>query len=370
MQGFWKNVDAGFPTGNLVAFQVSLRDIEDEVSRRRVFLDRITQDLTAIPGILSASISDPFFGSGTASSDTQVFYGTVRIFEDGGSDSRRVRIRSVGRDFFDTLQIPVLMGRSFTRGDYLDGAPVAAIDETLARELFGASNAIGRRIGYSPERSGDIEIVAIVKDVRIPGFTPQETPVPMVYLPQLTGLARLGQVSIVVRPATEPATYLPAIRKTVAAIDRDLPVENIKTIHQGIQERLTPVRYLIVGWGSFGAIALLLTCIGLYGLMSYFVARHTREIGIRIALGARRSQVVRLVMGRCLFPVSVGLISGLAICWPVHQIIRGFVYGASFYDPLTFGVVVSTLLAVAGASGYLPARRASRADPTIALRLE
>jgi len=367
MQGFWQNVDPGFQTNNLVVFQISPRNLGYEENRIRTLLDQITQNLAAIPGVFSTSISDPFFGTGTASSETQVFFGTANIFVEGGTDSRKVRIRSVSRSFFDTFQVPVLTGRSFASGDYLDDARVAVIDETLARALFGGSNAIGRRIGYSPERS-DIEVVAVVKDVRVPGFSRLQHPT--VYLPQLRGLARTGQVSIAVRTATNPVPTISAIRKAVAGIDRDIPVEDIKTIHQGIQERLMPVRYVIIAWSSFGATALLLTCIGLFGLMSYFVERHTKEIGIRIALGARRREVVRLVMGRCLFPVSVGLILGLAVSWPVHEIIRQFVYGASLYDPLTFGVVVGVLFAVAGVAGYVPARRASRADPTTALRQE
>jgi predicted permease len=370
MLGYWRSADPGLEAENLLVFQISPGNLGYDAVRSQILFDRITRQIGAIPGVAFTSISDPFFGSGGATIDERVIYGRANLFLAGASGSPSVHVRGVGPDFFEAVGIPISRGRSLGSADNLNVPVYAVIDETLARSSFSDSDPIGRRFGFSAEQSGAIEVVGVAKDVRVPAFDPGEGAKPMVYLPQLVALTSVGHVSFEVRTATDPAVLISAIRKTVTEIDPNLPVEDIKRMNHGMEERLTPIRYLTFAWNIFAGVALLLTCIGLYGLMSYFVERRRKEIGIRIALGARPVEVIRLVMGRCLFPVVVGLVLGLALSWPVHQISRSLIYGKSLYDPFTFGIVASVLLVVASMAGYLPARRASQADPTATLRQE
>lgn len=368
--GFWRAADPGFNTNNLMVFEISPANLRYDETRSHLLFNRINAEIRTIPGVTSTSMSDPFFGSGGASDDQRVYFGPANIFVTDVPGPRRIQVRSVAPDFFETLNVPILRGRSFRSSDDVNGPLYAAVDETLARALFGNADPIGRRFGFSAERRREIEIVGIAKDVQVPGAFRGEGPRPMVYLPQFAALARTGHVSVEVRSTVDPSALAGAIRRTVGEIDRDLPIEAIKTMNQAMTEQLAPVRHLTVAWTVFTGVALLLTCIGLYGLMAYFVERHTREIGIRIALGAKHVDVVRLVLRRCLLPVLAGLVVGLALSWPVHQIIRSLIYGKTLYDPVTFSVVISVLLAVASIAGYLPARRAASADPTAALRQE
>jgi ABC-type antimicrobial peptide transport system permease subunit len=163
---------------------------------------------------------------------------------------------------------------------------------------------------------------------------------------------------------------LPTIREAVAEIEPDLPLVDPKTMVQGMEERLEPTRLLSWIWISFGGLALLLSSIGLYGLMAYSVARRTREIGIRTALGAQRPDVMRLILGQGLFLVLVGLVAGLAASLAANQLIRSIIFGVNLYDPTTIAGVAVVLFSVTGIAAYLPARRAARVDPTIALRCE
>jgi ABC-type antimicrobial peptide transport system permease subunit len=289
----------------------------------------------------------------------QVRTGTVRLF-------------FIRPNFFEVLGIPVLRGRGFDAGDVRGSTRVAVITESLARQ-FG-TDPIGWRFG------GDgrpvIEIVGVVKNVGISeirntGLTSEIHGT--VFLPELQteapGLPSFAGV-FSVRTATAAFSLVPQIRSALREIDPRLRAFDIATETQQVERKLAPTWRIAIAWSLFGGVALMLTSIGLYGLLSHSVARRTNELGIRIALGAGRYHVMRLVIGQTLFLVAIGLGFGLVASMILNQTIRALIYGVTFYDPPTVAMAIVVMLAVAGAATYLPARRAARVDPTVALRYE
>jgi hypothetical protein len=276
-----------------------------------------------------------------------------------------VRIHTVDRDFFSVLGIPLTRGRSFLRDDVVGGKPVAIITEGLARQL--GSDPIGWRVQVGlDERPTSYEIVGVVGNVGVSQIGSDIDGTVFVPGSQQQGFLPTFEV----RTAGPPLQLLPGIRETLRRIDPNLRAYQVATESELVDRTLSQTRYIAAGWALFSGVALLLTSIGLYGLLSHVVARRTNEIGIRMALGARSPQVLRSVLAQILVLMSLGLVLGLALSQLVSVAIRPFVYGVPTYDPRTMALSVSVLVAVAIVAGYLPARRATHVDPTIALRHE
>jgi predicted permease len=266
-----------------------------------------------------------------------------------------------------TMGVAVLQGRDLTPGDDQSAPAVALINETLARSFFPGANPIGRRFGFGPaERNGDIEIVGVVRDARIDEVRTENPPT--VYLPYLQRVH--GSATFELRTHAAPLTRVASVQDVLRQVAPDVPVVRFRTQHQQVRSGFATERILARTSAFFSTIALLLACIGLYGMMSYNVARRTSEIAIRMALGARRDGVVWLVLREVVLLLSTGVALGLLGARALTPTIGALLYGLSPNDPLTITIAVLLLVAVGVLAGYLPARRAANVNPWVALRLD
>ena len=268
-----------------------------------------------------------------------------------------------------TIRTPVLLGREFTEAER-EGAPkVAVINQAMARYFFGESNPLGRRFSI-PGSKGDaspLEIVGVVQDAKFHSL--REPSPPAIYVPFFQS-PESGEMTFEVRTTTNPASVAAAARRVIQQADSRLPVFEVKTLTQQVDESL--VQELLVASLSslFGALALLLASIGLYGLMAYAVSRRTSEIGIRMALGAERSDVRQMVLGEATRLVLTGIGIGLPLALAGARFLSSMLFALSPADPLTISAATLILLAVAAVASFVPARRASLVDPMVALRCE
>lgn len=359
-----KNLDLGFRAENLLTFSLdpSLNGYDD--SRTQALYARLQNELEAMPGMRGVSMSTlaPLTG--------EVDMATVTVEGVHPKDDMDMNpwVNHVGPAYFATLGIPLVAGREFTKRD-VGGAPlVGMINETAAQYFFPRQNPLGKHFGFGGRRGiADIEIVGVVKDDRGAGL---KRKVPrFVYAPYMQTKS-ITQMTMYVR-TTEPAERLAAaIRREVKREDANLPVFDLKTMETQEEQSLFTERLVAALSMAFGFLATLLAAIGLYGVMAYMVARRTREIGIRMALGADRTKVVRMVMREVGWMAAVGIALGLPTAIALGRLVQSQLFGLAAYDPLTLIVATVALAAAALAAGYIPALRATRVDPMVALRYE
>jgi predicted permease len=270
--------------------------------------------------------------------------------------------------FFESLETPLLAGRDFSFADQ-EGAPkTAIIDEAAARDFFGGKNPIGRRIAIEQTRGiTEFEIIGLVKAIKYKSL--REEAQGAVYLSLLQGDPN-WMPTLYVRTASNTTALTAAIRQTFQDLDKDLPVFNVKTFERQLNESLAQDRLVATLSGFFGVVAALLAAIGLYGVMAYAVARRTRELGIRLALGAQPKSILWLVMRETLRLTGIGMIIGFGAALAGTRLISSLLFGLTPTDPLTIALASLLMLVVAALAGCLPARRASRVDPMTALRYE
>ena len=259
---------------------------------------------------------------------------------------------------------PLVAGRDFNAQDREGSPPVVIVNEELARRYYGG-NAVGKRLQIGGEKSSS-EIVGVVRTANYRNL--REQPLPFIYIP-------LGQeyqtgMTLMVRTAGEPAALVGSLRNEMRALNKDVPVFSVQTMTERIGGQLAADRMIAVLLSIFGGGALLLAAIGIYGVMGYSVAQRTREIGIRIALGAERRDILRLIVGQGMVLILMGAGVGLALALAATRVVKSLLFGVSATDPLTFIVVVLALIAVGLLACYLPARRATKVDPLVALRYE
>jgi predicted permease len=286
------------------------------------------------------------------------------------SELPRVHIRTVAQDYIKTMRIPLVSGRDFTPRDKRDAPPVILINETLARTYFPNENPIGKRIKPSVSDSGPEEkmreIVGVVGDVHHRNLWQPTDPEAYTPYDQLA----LGAMSIVVRAQGEPMNVLPAIREQVRALDTELPVYKARDMRDYIDNSVAQRRFTSLLVSVFAAAGLLLATVGLFGLISYSVEQRRTEIGIRVAVGAERSDIISMVLRSGVTLALAGVIVGLAGTLVISRVLKNQLFGVSATDPLTFIGVAVALVAVAVAACYIPAWRAANADPLVALRNE
>jgi predicted permease len=298
----------------------------------------------------------------------------TRSFIDGQSEavpeSHSMRdytwIQSVRANFLDTIGIPIVAGRGLTEQDDGRSQRVAVINQAMARKYFGDSDPIGRRFGLDrPERSRDILIVGVARDAKYSNVR-MDTP-STVYLSYLQD-ARLSQMNFEIRTASDPSLLAGAIREEIRNVDSNLPLLDVTTQTEQVKETLSNERLFATLSTFFAVLALLLACLGLYGVMSYATARRTNEIGIRMALGARAVDVTRMVMRETMIMVALGIMLGVGAAIATTRFVESMLFGLTPTDPVTIAVGAAIMLAVAAIAGYIPARRASAVDPMDALR--
>jgi putative ABC transport system permease protein len=325
------------------------------------FYAQLLERVNRLPGAQSASFADmPLMGGAWIDGIE------VEGYKAAAGQEMSVSAKKVGPKFFETMGIPLLRGRDFSVQDEAGAPKVAVINETLARDFFGDDNPLGRRIGVGekPER----EIIGVIKDTKYRDLKKQAPRTVYVPLAQWTGVS--AELTLHVRTVGEPANLVAAIRREVESLDKNLPVYNVRAFTDLVAQSFYQERLIATLSSFFGLLALSLASLGLYGVMAYSVVRRTREIGVRLALGAQTSDVLKLVVRRGMGPAMVGIGLGVAAAWSVTRVLSNLLYGISATDPLTFVTVPLALVGVALLACYLPARRAAKVDPLTALRHE
>jgi predicted permease len=272
--------------------------------------------------------------------------------------------------YFETIEMPVLRGRSFNESDKQGAPSVAIINETMARQFYPGddiSSAVGKTFsGLEREDGGRVEIVGVVKNAKYD--TLGEDPQPFVYQPFQQSYS--GEMTMHIRTMTDRASVLAGVRREVTALDKDLPLLNMMPMTEQIAISLLPLRVAATVGGTLGVVGLVLAAIGIFGIVSYSVSQRTREIGIRMALGARSWDVLRMVLRQGLWLALVGVVIGVGLSFALTRALGSLLYGVGATDPLIFIGTSLALLAVAFVASYQPARRATKVDPLVALRYE
>jgi predicted permease len=362
-----QSIDIGFETAHVLTASVDLETRGYSRARGVEFMRSLTDRLEATPGIVSANLVDivPVTLSNT----------TTYLLRDKDAEPERdqppltpkIYVNAVGPGHFRTLEIAMLAGRDFTHLD-VEGAPgVAIVNETLARQFWPGESAVGQRLrplGGGAGAREVIEIVGVARDSKY--VTVGEAPRPFMYRP----LAQVytPRITLLVRAAGAPGSVLPAIKQVVRALDPGLPVFNVATLGEATSLSLLPARIAGALLGALGLLALALAALGIYGVLSFLVRSRTREIGVRVAIGATPYSVVVMVVRQAMTWTVAGAVVGIGLAIVVTRFIESFLYGISPTDPLTFISVALLLALVASAAALLPALRASRLDPLVALR--
>ena len=360
-----RQLDPGFRTANLLEFAIDPTLNGYPQARSLDFYRQLQESLEGIPGVQSASLAIVPVLTGNEWDNTMAVEG----FVNKPAEAPDPHMNFVSPDHFKTMNIPILIGRDFRITDAVGAPQVCIVNERFAKKYFKDGNAVGRHLGNGgdPGSKLDIEIVGVVRDTKYESLrdeVPEE-----VYRPYRQMGFALGMYAYV-RTAQPPEQVFPMIRRTVNGLDANLPVFEMKTIERQMEESLITERLVATLSTGFGLLATLLAAIGLYGVMAYMVAQRTREIGVRMALGAARSDVVWLVMKEVLLLVAIGICVGVPAAWGLTRLVKSQLYGIQPNDTATLVLAALGIALVALLSGYVPARRATAVDPMRALRWE
>ncbi len=369
IQSLWRlrQVSPGFNSQNVLTFSVSLPDVKYPTEKQSQFYQDLIQRVESIPGVQSASAVLPLPLSGDRFSLS--FETEGRPVAKADQPSADFFIAAPG--YFRAMGVPLLKGRDFSDRDQHKSTQVIIVTETFAQQFFPNEDPIGKRVKpgistYDGEKAAMREIVGVVGDIRNRSLN--AAPKPAYYAPQTQ--TPFSQMTLVVRTANAPHGLIPAVTRVVGSLDQDLPVFSIKTLDEYLAASIAAPRFNTTLLGVFAAVALVLTIVGLYGVMSYSVAQRTNEIGIRMALGAQTSDVLSLIVAQGFKLVLAGLAIGLSGAFALTRLISSLLFGVGTRDPLTFAAVAGVLALVAVIACYVPARRATKVDPLIALRYE
>ena len=328
--------------------------------------EKTRERLRAVPGVVAASASVYGFLNGSSFIGSDV---KVQGYTPKQAEQPVAQLDIVLPGYFETLGMRLLAGRDFNSQDAEKSPRVVIVNESLARHFFPGGNAVGRRIGFGGNSQGnEYEIVGVVNNAK--HITPRDQARMMHYKPYRQDIGHLLQMCVAVRTAGDPARAAGRIREALREVDPTLPVVRTETIDDELDDLLGPERLVAALSGFLGALALVLVCVGLYGLMSYHTVLRTNEIGIRIALGATSGRVLGMVLGESALLVAAGAAIGLSVTLFATRLIASRLFAVGPADPATIGGAVLAMIAVAAAAGWIPARRSSRVDPVSALRME
>ena len=358
-----QRIDPGFESARLFVFNFDLGALHYDEGRGQQFFRAAIQRAQTAPGVESATIADapPLVGAAGFSRT---------IFPEGQDETSGYRgtltqLDNIAPNFFETLRIPLVTGREFDDSDRATTKPVAIASEAMAKHFWPGENAVGKRFHFFGDPTLR-EIVGVVRNTVVNNIG--EEPQPLAYLPMTQNYSPLA--TMVVRTSGRPEPVISAVRAQVQSLDSNLALTQVQTIGEVISQGLWAPRMGAALLAIFGGLALILAIIGVYGVLSYSVNQQTREIGIRMAMGAQTSRVLRLVVGQGMRLAGVGLLLGLIVAFAAMRVMSSLLFGVSAHDPLTF-IGVSLVLAIAAVLAcYIPARRATKVDPIIALRYE
>ena len=362
-------VDPGFKPDNLLTMQVSVNNPDG----RQVynFFQRLQENVRRLPGVKSVAVSN---GLPLGVANNPIFIVVGRPLPEKGKEPGATRY-TVSDDYFQTMGIELLRGRVFNAQDKPESPPVVIIDEALAQQHFQNEDPIGKRISQSTTGTPSLEIVGVVRHVEHNNLEGQATRRPQIYtsfnqipIDRLPGSTR--RINVLTRTDVEPSSLTSGVRAEIAALNKDQAVFNVRTMEQIVSQSVAPRRFSMMLLTVFAVVALLLASIGIYGMMSYSVAQRTREIGLRMTLGAQRGNVLRLIIGNgmklALAGVALGLIAALALT----RTMKNLLFGVSATDPVIFVAIALLIAFVALLACWVPARRATKVDPMVALRYE
>jgi predicted permease len=353
-------VDLGFNPERLLIFRLDPSLNGYDADRAERLYGQVLERLAAIPGATSATVTDIVLISQHQNNWT---------FLVPGSGPKNVKFSRIGPAYFETFGIPLVAGRSIGLQDHSRAPRVAVLNETAARTLFGSEPALGQRLTMQSDHPAELEVVGVVRDSRY--TSPRDPMPPTVYLPYAqTALGRLGPMNVAVRSSAPLSSVAGLIRAAVAEVDPNIPVADLRTQVDQIDETLGTERMFMRLLLAFGAFALLLANIGLHGVTAYSVARRTSEIGVRVALGARQIDVLWLILRQVIGITVAGLAVGVLAAVASTRLIRASLYGVDAVDPASIAAAVCVMAMVAMVAGFFPARRAARLDPLVALRHE
>jgi predicted permease len=358
------HVDTGFEKQNVLVFQL------DEYAagykpdaRLGNLLNQIEERVGAIREVRAASFSLFTFNQGEWSNDV-----TLQGISRNSENSEEVLMNRVGAGYFAAFGLPVLSGRTFTPQDNERAPKVAVINETMARRFFPTESAIGRHFGFGddPTHSGDYEIIGIVKNAKYESL--RERPHAAAYFPHSQNVTYLPNLEV--RFSGDAAQITQQVRQAIQEVARDVPIGEVSTLAEEVDNSVSKYRLVAQLSAFFGLLAVFLVGIGVYGLFSYTVARRTNEIGVRMALGAKPSEIMEMVLTEGALLTFLGLIIGLSVSLGLTRLLSSFLFDVGPNDPLTFGLATIFLILVSLMACYIPARRATRVDPIVALRYE
>jgi putative ABC transport system permease protein len=365
-----RNVDPGFRAENALTMKIVLPEVRyADKEQRGVFYRELIRRVETLPGVISAAVATNLPLAETGNS--------VEVSIEGRADPAPDRVpivitRIISPRYFETMGIPLLKGRVFTEADKSESESpsVIVVSETTARTFWPGEDVLGKQLKVgSPSTSENkwLTVVGVVRDVR--QYELVVEPKPQMYLP-FTQANFFEPRALVVKTNIAPLSLATAVRKTVWEIDKDQPVSDIASMENVVSESVARQRFSMLLLGIFATLALVLAAVGIYGVMSYSVAQRTREIGIRMALGAPRSDVLKLIIGQGLRLVVTGVLIGLAAAFVLTRVMSSLLFGISATDPITFVTISVVLVSVAVLASYIPALRATRVDPMFALRYQ
>ena len=372
LKSLWRlqSVNTGFNTSNLLTMRLSYRARPDEGQKVRSFFAGLQERIRNLPGVESVALADgvPFIG---ASEDSFWVEGRPK---EKPTDEMMAVMYVTSPDYLRTLGIKLKEGRYLTAQDRADSQPVVVIDESLAQKYFSNEDPLGKRLINDPGMP-PYEIVGVVEHVKHYGLDGEVPVDPQFYfaldqVPDQFLPIVANRLTLVARTNVDPLSIVPAMRQQVLAADSNQPVYNARTMERVINESIAPRRFAMLLLTIFAGVALLLAAVGIYGVMSYAVTQRTHEVGVRIALGASVPDILKLIVGQGMLLVLAGISIGIVGALMLTRLMSSLLYGVSPTDPVTYGALALLLAGIAFVACYIPARRATKVDPMVALRYE